>query len=471
MHDVEQLRINVTRLCRGLLMGFLALSVWLAYWHVVRAPELRADTQNPRTRDRLKVIQPGKLMTHDGVTILTGERGEEGWYFEYPGHETYCHLTGYNLKTGLQATLHDALYGLGKYEDPIVALLRGQPQGCQITLTIDAKAQEVAHRLMQDKVGAVVAMDPRDGSIRTLVSSPGYDPPRVLESPDDFMIFQNHPDKPELNRALLGQYAPGSVLKILTAAAALDMGVVKPDDKFTCAGKATISGSEIRCRLPKGHGRISFTWALADSCNVIFAEVGRGMGPAKFREYVSRFHLLDAPALSLPARGGRMANMAGPKAEVECAEAAFGQGATLTSPLAIARMTATIAAGGAVPVPKLLEQVKSARGRLLARLKPEAEGQAVSAAAAKAVTKMMVETVNRGTAGEAAIRGVAVAGKTGSAENPTGLPHAWFTCFAPADNPTAVVTVVVENGGAGGEVAGPIARQVLEALLREQEER
>ena len=465
MHDVEQLRTHVIRLCRAFLLAFVALSLWLAYWQVIRAPQLRADRNNPRAAERVKLTEPGRLLTHDGKPVLASEKSDEGWVLEYPGHDIYAHLTGYNASSGLQAPLHDALYSLGKYEDPVVTLLRGRPAGCDIALTINSRAQAVAQRMLQGQRGAVIALDPRNGAIRVMVSAPDYDPPAVLESPDDFTIFQNNPERPELNRALLGQYAPGSVLKILTAAAAIDTGFVKPTDRFHCSGQATVGGAVVHCRLASGHGMIPFSWAFADSCNVIFAEVGRGMGPAKFREYVARFRLLDPPGLPLLARGGRMAEMAGRNADVECAEAAFGQGATLVTPLAIARLSATIAAGGVVMAPKLIERITNSRGRVVMRMAPESLGAAVTPETARVVTQLMVETVDRGTGQRAQISGVKVAGKTGSAENPAGLPHAWFTGFAPADKPVVAVAVIIENGGAGGEVSAPIARQVMEALL------
>lgn len=466
MHDVAELRTNVARLCRGFLFAFLAMSLWLAYWHVFRAPALRADTHNPRARERLKVTQPGRVLTTDGDLVLEGRRDNEVWYLEYPGRETYCHLTGYNAKTGLQATLREALYGTGRYEDGWVRVLRGRPTGCDITLTINGEAQALATELMSHHSGAVVAIDPRGGDILVMVSAPAYDPTAVLLSAADWQLFQNHPEKPELNRALLGQYAPGSVLKIFTAAAALDAGFVKPDDEFRCSGEIRVGDGTIRCRRARGHGNITFTEALTDSCNVIFADVGRGLGPAAFRDYVQRFGLLEAPALPLPVRGGRMPSMDGEKAEEEVAEAAFGQGAMLVSPLAVARLTATIAARGVVPGVRLVKRITGPQGRQYHEAAPAAGGRAISTEAAETLAGMMVQVVEQGTGRRARIRGVKVAGKTGSAQNPAGPPHAWFAAFAPADNPRVAVAVIVEHGGAGGDVAAPIARRVMEVLLK-----
>ncbi len=469
MHDVDELRINVVRLCRGLLFVFALTALWLGYWHVIRAPQLRADSHNPRATERLKLTQPGRVLTRDGAAVLEGRKDHGVWYLEYPGREVYCHLTGYNAAGGLQVALHDALYAQGQYEDPWCRILRGRPTGCDIGLTIDGGAQTLATREMAGKCGAVVAMDPRDGAIRVLVSAPGYDPTSVLVSAADYELFRNNPDKPELDRAVAGQYAPGSALKILTAAAALDRGVVKPSDTFECSGQVKIDQGLIRCRRANGHGRISLTTAMADSCNVVFAEIGRGLGPATFLDYVNRFRLTQRPRLPLYAREGRMPAMVGPKAELQVAEAAFGQGRALVTPIAMARLAATIANAGVVPQLRIVDHITGAGGKAYYRLTPGTDGQAVAPQAARETAGMMVATVERGTGRRAQIPGVAVAGKTGSAENPAGPPHAWFVGFAPADRPRVAVAVIVENGGAGGEVAAPIAQRVMRELLAPEE--
>ncbi len=465
MRDLQEPRRNLLRLGQGFLWAYAFMAVWLAYWHVVRAPALNADPHNPRATERLKITQPGKVLTSDGKVIVEGARSEFEWYLAYPGHEAFCHLTGYNSETGLQKPLRDALYGQGVYEDPWSRLLRGRRTGCDVTLTINARAQARAAQLMSGARGAVVALDPRTGGILVLVSAPSYEPGGVVTSREDFAAFQRNREKPELNRALLGQYAPGSVLKILTAAAALDAAVVRPTDLFVCKGQTKISGATIVCRLPKGHGNLDFNYAFQDSCNVVFAEVGSRLGPQRFQDYVRRFMLLQAPELPLPSAGGRMAAMNGPAAVAEVAEAAFGQGATMVSPVAIARLAATIANRGVVPKLQLVQRIVGPDGRVYQELKPETLNPAVSAATAQTVAGMMVNVVERGTGRQAAISGVRVAGKTGSAENPSGLPHAWFAGFAPADDPRVVVAVIVENGGSGGGSAAPIAREVMKVLL------
>ncbi|MDI9584298.1 MAG: penicillin-binding transpeptidase domain-containing protein [Acidobacteriota bacterium] len=465
MREIDHFRANVLSLARAFTIAFAVMAIGLAYWHVVRAPQLRADAHNPRTRERIKLTEPGRLLASDGSVILEGVNPNGEWYLEYAEPEVYCHLTGYNDRTGLQASLRDPLYGMGEYEDPWTRLLRGRPRGCDVYLTINAEAQRLAAGLMEGQRGAVVALEPSTGNVLVMVSAPAYNPAFVLDSAADYAAFTQSDEKYELNRALQGQYVPGSVLKILTAAAALDKQVVSADDQFSCTGTHEVNGATVRCRRPSGHGTIDLEEAMVDSCNVVFAQIGQALGPEEFRKYVNAFHLLDRPDVPLPASGGRMATMEGPEAQVEVAEAAFGQGATLVSPAAIARLAATIANGGSVPRLTLVDHIVGPNGKEKFRSKPESLGQAVSPATAREVAGMMVEVVERGTGRSAHIRGVEVAGKTGSAQNPSGAPHAWFAGFAPADAPKVAIAVIIEHGGAGSSIAAPIARQVMERLM------
>ena len=465
MREIDHFRANVFSLARAFTVAFAVMALGLAYWHAVRAPELRADKHNPRTRERIKLTKPGRILAADGSIILEGVKPDGEWYLEYADPETYCHLTGYNSRTGLQASLRNALYGMGEFEDPWTRILSGRPEGCDVHLTIDPEAQRLAAGLMQGLRGAVVALDPATGKVLVMVSAPAYNPTHVLASAADYALFSQSDEKYELNRALQGQYAPGSVLKVFTAAAALDKQVASPEDQFLCTGTHEVSGAIIRCRRESGHGSIDLEEALVDSCNVVFAQLGQALGPEAFRQYATAFHLLDRPDLPLPAKGGRMAAMDGPDAQVEVAEAAFGQGATLVSPAAIARLTATIAHAGSVPRLTLVDHIVGPNGKVILRAQPESLGKAISSETARELAGMMVEVVERGTGRNARIRGVRVAGKTGSAQNPSGENHAWFAGFAPVDAPRVAVAVIVEHGGAGGDMAASIARQVMESLL------
>jgi len=343
---MQELTRGIKRVAIAPTLGFLVLCLFLAYWQVLRAPALRADPHNTRAQARLRAIEPGELRDTYGNVLLGARRGSQGFKHTYPEGGLVCHLTGYNSRSGLQPKLRDALLGVGTYESLRGALLEGFRRGNDVALTVDLRAQELATRLMRRRHGAVIALDAQTGAVLTLVSAPGYDPEEILSSRWDYDLFREDPEAPELDRALQGLYPPGSVLKILTLAAALDLERVTPDTEFRCRGEYTIEGARITC--PRAHGTVNVSRALEESCNIAFAKMAEQIGAADFRRYVKRFHLLDAFHLPLPAKVGKMGDLTGPEGPVMLAQAAFGQGPILVTPMAIARLTLTIASGGKV---------------------------------------------------------------------------------------------------------------------------
>ena len=458
----------IRKLLRLSLWGFIAVALWLSYWQVIMAPRLQADQYNSKRQElQLLRIQPGKVSTADGVVILGRQQGQEGWEATYPEGRDFAHLTGYNAASGVQRGLRDALYGLDKFDEPWQDLLRGQPVGNNITLTIDSKAQKVAMEELGARRGAVVALDPATGAVLVMASAPSYDPVQVMSSPEEFNLFTYDPQVPELNRAVQGLYAPGSVFKLFTAAVALDLKLATPDTVFTCAGEERVANAKMVCRLSGGHGRCNFDRGFYDSCNIVFAKLGEMIGVTNFIAYTKKFHLLDPADVALPSATGRMYDFRGFKGEIAMVEAAFGQGASMFSPFHIARLTAAIANHGHVLQPFLVRQVETPGKRVLMQGKAKDFGQAVSVAAADEVAGMMVQVVEKGTGQVAAISGVTVAGKTGSAQINKKPANGWFTCFAPAEKPRAVVTVIIEGGESGSGSAAPVARRVLEQLLED----
>ncbi len=460
---MPELSLSIRRVALLAMLGFAVQTVYLSYWNVYRAPTLRADPNNTRAQDRLREIEPGQLLDRKGTPLLTARRSTRGYQRVYPQGRDVCHLTGYNERTGLQAGLREAFLGIGAYEKPWHEFVEGLSRGNNVRLTIDLEAQQMATRLLAGHRGAVVALDARDGAVLTLVSAPSYDPATLLDNEWEYNLFREDPAAPELNRALQGLYPPGSVMKIFTAAVAVDLGRVTPETKFKCEGTYRVGGATITC--PRPHGELTFTQALAVSCNCTFARMGEYISAEEFRQYVKRFHLLDPANLALPSLAGRMGDLRGPNSRVLLAETAFGQGQTLVTPLQIARLTLAIARGGEVLQPYIVAEVTDPGGGRVRTGKAVSLGQAVSAQTAHSVAGMMTAVVEEGTAADAAMRSVRVAAKTGSAQNPHGAPHAWFTAFAPADDPHLVVTVVVENGGSGAEAALPIARRLMGLLL------
>ncbi len=444
--------------------AFALLALVAGYWQVIAAPALQADPHNTRAAERVSLTEPGSVFASDGTLIMGAKKEAEGWEQVYPEPTTFCHLTGYNAKTGLQAGMRDALLGLGPYANAWQTLIQGRLRGDDVVLTIDAAAQRAATQAMQGRRGAVVAIDPRDGALRVLVSGPNYDP-EIIHNQEEYEVFRTHPFSPELDRALQGLYTPGSALKVLTAAIGLQDGIVRPYGQFTCRGEEEIAHTRVICPEGKAHGKLTLIQALAQSCNISFAKLGRAIGGTRYREGVKAFHLLDRADLPLPSKSGGMADLTGPKGPILLAHTAYGQGETRVTPLAMARLVATIAEGGEVIQPYLVAQVRDTKGRVLTTGVGKDLGRACSPQTAREVAGMMVQAVENGTAGIMAIRGVKVAAKTGTAQKGAGRPDVWMLAFAPADQPVVAIAVVVEAGVSGSETAGPIAREVLRALL------
>lgn len=463
MRSARETARNIRRVAMIPAIGFALLCVHLGYWQVIKGPELRASEHNTRARDRLEKIEPGELRDIDGNTLLGVVRGPEGWERTYPAGEFACHITGYNQRSGVQKTLREAMLGIGRYESPWSDFIEGPLEGNDVTLTIDLEAQKLATRLLQGKRGAAVALGVENGAVLAMVSAPSYDPERILDSEWDYQMFQQDPGKPEINRALQGVYPPGSVLKVLTAAAALDLDRVRRDTEFECDAKYEIDGAEITC--PREHGTVTLDEALQVSCNTTFAKLGRYMTADEFVDYMSRMHLLQPAELPLPSSRGSVGDFTDENREVLLAESAFGQGETQVTPFGIARMTLALANDGSMLEPILINRITAPSGKVMYTARPREEGRAVNPQTADTVAGMMANVVEEGTGAVARLRGIEVAGKTGSAQNPHGQAHSWFTAFAPADNPRVVVTVVVENAGAGSEAAGPVARELLAHLL------
>ncbi|GAG40725.1 unnamed protein product, partial [marine sediment metagenome] len=199
---MQQLARNIKRVAMVPTVGFLVLCLFLAYWQVIRAPALRADSNNSRAQARLKSIEPGELRDRHGKLLLGAERGARGFKRTYPEGRYVCHLTGYDRKTGIQPRIRAALLGIGRYEKPWAELLEGPRRGNDVALTVDLAAQQLATRLMRRRRGAVIALDARTGAILTMVSAPAYDPEQILKSNWDYELFTEDPEAPELNRAL-----------------------------------------------------------------------------------------------------------------------------------------------------------------------------------------------------------------------------------------------------------------------------
>jgi penicillin-binding protein 2 len=400
-------------------------------------------------------------------------------------------------RTGVEREYEPRLTGVnGKLTEVVDSQGRGRGQasrvepgpGGDVNLTLDFDIQRKASELLDGREGAIVVLDPRNGDVLALASYPTYDPNKFITrfTPEEWMDLMGRPDHPLENRAIRGLYSPGSVFKLTMAAGALNAGVISEQTTFFCPGSAQFYGRSFACWLKGGHGALNLTEAIRHSCNVYFYNVGRRLGVDRIAEAAEALGLGDKTGIDLPGeKEGVIPSEAwshavrkSPWYAGETISVAIGQGPLVVTPIQVAIHTAIMANRGKKVVPHLLRSQGEGAAAPGAVSGASRASQAIPASVLEIVVNGMWKCVNEeGTGKGAKVDGFDVCGKTGSTqvigrESAEKLgrqikPHAWFTGFAPRDNPRIVVTVLVEFGGMGGATAAPLAKEIF-ALFREK---
>jgi peptidoglycan glycosyltransferase len=448
---------------------FLILAVRQTYIQVIAGPNIAANPYNPR--HALLSSHRGRILAGDG-TVLAQTVDDVR---QYPMGAELAQTVGYVSQrygtSGLEDAYDRALTPPETTGDPaaqfgqIVEAFSGSTsvsRGADVVTTlVPAVQRELYADLSAYARGAGVVLDPRTGAVLALASVPSFDPNHLATQ---FASLTHDQESPLLNRSIDGLYPPGSTFKIFTASAALDSGTVGMTSTFYDPGYYQIGNFTLHDNEFEATGTQDLTGAFALSSNVDFGQIALKMGNAIFYDYLGRWGIGASLDFQLPASRDYVP----PESRIvpgELAQMGFGQGALLMSPLQMALIAATVADNGSEPRPYVVRQVvwPASAGSSYG---PGTLATPISADTAADVKKMMVAVVERGTGTPAQIRGVTVAGKTGTATNPFGAAHSWFVCFAPAEKPRVAVAVVVENGGYGASVAAPIARDVLEVALQ-----
>lgn len=462
---------EIRRVAAVFLLGFLSLTIGVAWWQVVRAQRLDDRSGNPRVAE-LSVRAPrGAILADDGTVLAHSAVGPDGDLHRVYTTPSLAQTVGFVSSrfgaSGIEAAMNDYLSGErgGDALSRIWADISREPvRGNDVVLTIDPKVQTAAAQALGNRPGAVVALDPRTGAVRALVSQPGFDPNAIDEEGEALL---KDPAGPLLNRATQGQYPPGSTFKTVTAAAAIDSGAYPPNATFKCPSGYVVQGFVIVCKnVPAGVPQYDFAHAYAWSVNANFAEIAVTLGAPTLVDYARRFGFDRTIPFDIPLATSRVINPGNSFNDVLLASTGFGQGQLSVTPMEMALVVAAIANNGVLMQPYLVEQVRSPDGSVLMQHQPKALDQAVSAQTAAAVRGFMVTDVREGFGQAAAIPGVEVGGKTGTAEIAQGdVTHAWFTSIAPASDTQIAVAVIVENAGQGSAVAAPIAQAVMRAVL------
>jgi peptidoglycan glycosyltransferase len=451
---------------------FIALVVQLTYVQVLAAPDLKVEPSNTRAIQEELQVDRGEIYSADGV-LLADNREVNGYFYrQYHQGDLTAPWLGYNSqqygRAGIERVYNEDLSGqsgiLGLTSEVDRALGRTH-HGADLQLTIDMDVQKVAAEALGRRKGAVVALDPRTGAVLAMVSYPRYDPNKLEEM---WEAIVSDEDTPLLNRVSQGLYPPGSVFKVIVAAAALERGVVTPGTKFEDTGTFRAGGYVVSNYGDRIFGEHDFTRAFSSSINTTFAKLGVELGADAVADYAYAFGFGQESVWDMGWEESRFPDP-GDMDDAHVAQASFGQGEVLASPLEMALVTSAVANGGKIMKPYIVSTVvdglESEDPSIIREASPAVWLEPVSSQTAATMTALMVEVVRSGTGTAAALGGVQVAGKTGTAEVAEAETHAWFAGFAPAEDPRVAVAVLVENAGTGGGVAAPIARKVISAVL------
>jgi peptidoglycan glycosyltransferase len=468
----------VLRLYALVVVLFGLLVAFTSRWTVFEAEALRENTLNRRELLQEQKIRRGTIRSADGKVLARSVRAAGDTYARrYPTRDLFAHAIGYAFTTigraGLERSRNDEL--TGRRTELVTALesiLGRSNEGDDVTTTLDAAAQQAAVDALEGSghKGALVALDVKTGGVLAMASSPSFDP-NGLDDGDTFAeLNRDDANAPMLNRATQNGYPPGSTMKVVTAAAAIDSGRYRPDSRVSGENGKEISGVPLNNFGSEDFGDVDLTFALTNSVNTVWAEVGEELGGRTMQDYMERFGFYAEPPMDYPdnqmsASGVRKRGKLVPMTSgaVDVGRVAIGQGDLFATPLQMASVAQTIGNGGVRLEPHIMAKAVDPDGRTTEAVEPEEAEQVISLQTARELTVMMKQVVREGTGTAAALEGVEVAGKTGTAElNLSGLNQPWFMCFT--GEVAVAVTLERVQGGTGGVTAAPIAKTVLQAL-------
>lgn len=448
---------------------FAGLAGYLCYFTWKEAPELVNSPYNGRLEKLNETCIRGEIISADGKTLAVSRLNEEGEESRtYPFGSVFSHVIGYTSvgEAGMESSA--GYYLLNSHETGLNKLYKEltdqKATGDTVYTTLDSDLQQLVYDAMDGYEGACVVMEPSTGKILAMVSKPDFDP-NTLE--DDYAELVSDSSNSNLvNRATQGLYSPGSTFKIVTALAFLEQ---HPDDwqdyTYNCQGAITIDGKTIRCSHGNSHGTVDLKEAFALSCNGAFINMGISLDLDEFRDTAERLQFNQKLPTGFSIATSKF-DLDSDSSLWSVMQTSFGQGNTLETPIQNAMITAAVANGGIMMKPYYMDRVVSVDGTEVEKFAPESLGSVMTAEQASIIGDMMTEVVNNGTAKVLRTDSYQAAAKTGSAQTDSDKEtDAWLTAYAPADNPQVVVSIVLEEAGAGSESGGPVVKKIFDALL------
>lgn len=453
----------------------------ITYIQVIKASEYQDMPSNNHTINKARFIKRGSIITADGLTLAESIQQADGTYARsYPNGNLAAHVVGYYSQQygtmGIENTQNDTLTGSKDYsswQNALNSLAGISEPGNSVQLTIDSRIQRAAEQALAGRVGAIVALDPRSGAVLAWASAPTFDNTNI-QAAIEAANASGGADTSMYDRATLALYTPGSTFKVLTLASALENGLATLDTTYDSPGRMEIGGADVVSIGERGHGKISLAKAFALSSNTVFGQVADGLGAEKLVATARAFGYGQQLGLDFTTAASVMPNPE-EMTEWELAWAGagqpVGQGHTPGPQATVmqnALMAATIANNGIAMNPYVVSQILAPDGTVLKTTRGHSLGQAVGSGTAEQVKQAMLDVVQNGTGSAAAIAGVKLAGKTGTAETNNANANSTFVGFAPYDTPTVAIAVVIEQNAKGEESAAAVGGQVLRAALATQ---
>lgn len=468
----------ILRIFIFLVVLFALLLVWTTRWTVLDAQSLNNNPLNVRTLlDELK-IKRGRILADNGLVLAKSLPAPGGlWRRSYPTGPLFAQAVGYSTaaagdSAGLERSRGPELRGIQTGLSSIFGQFGGSPRvGDDVYTTLDPKAQRVAVAGLAGRTGSVVALDPRTGAIKVMYSNPTY---------NDNNPHATGPGLSNFNRATQAAYPPGSTFKVVTDTAALGSGKFTPASVVNGDSPKIISGVPLENDSNQSFGNIDLTTALTYSVNTVWAQVAEAVGRLTMTNYMRRFGFYSKPPIDYPSdeinvsrpfnASGHAYPPASPNEDI--GRIGIGEGGLAVTPLQMAMVAAAIANRGRLMAPHFTSRVVAPTGVTIETIRPTLYQRVTTPKIAAEITQMMRRVVEEGTGTPAQLGGISVAGKTGTASiglPGSGLTQPWFIGFAPVGDPKVAVAVTVErtNGGFGGTVAAPIAKDVIQTLLSE----
>lgn len=445
------------------LMFFLVI-IWLGKINFIDREKFNVNPYNPRLQYTDTTIKRGNIKDINGEVIAESEYTENGYIRNYPRSRMAAHITGYSAvgKTGVEAAENFELETVDNevLQRILNAFTGTEVKGNDVVLTVDMDIQSIAGDLLGEQKGAIVVMEPSTGRILAMQSYPDFNPNTILDNWDS---LKSDEDSPLINRTTQGLYPPGSTFKMVTAIAAMEYLDDWKSFTVECNGEAEFNDKVIHCYNNKAHGTVDMHDAMAQSCNCYFAEIGKRIGGENLRKVADRLFANSSIGFDMPSSQSSVV-IDKSSSESELVETSIGQGKTVVTPMYMVTLVSAVANGGIMKKPYIVDHIESYEGEVLKTTIPETIGEVMTYEEATALRDMMIDVVNEGTGTAAALKGYQAAGKTGTAENESGIDHSWFVGFAPAENPEVAVAVILENAE-GNKKATPIAGKIMQAVL------